>query len=162
MRRQCIHLIRPSRRRGKRPSGEGSLARLRPAVAQFGPSTTSPSASSSDPGLSSHSRADREASRDRGFRSRGQPVRLRKCTSRLGNISTNVFHELGIPVRSSASGDKKRGMRMDLEYIVFGALMAFIIVCRLADPGRRTPSLERAMNEQLRRSSDTIRGAPLE
>ena len=51
---------------------------------------------------------------------------------------------------------------MDLEYIVFGALMSFIIVCRLADPGRRTPSLERAMNEQLRRSSDTIRGAPLE
>ena len=51
---------------------------------------------------------------------------------------------------------------MDFEYIVFGALMAFIIACCLADMGRRTPSIERTMKEQLRRSSNTIRGAPLD
>jgi len=51
---------------------------------------------------------------------------------------------------------------MDIEYFVFGALMAFIIACCLADLGRRKPSLESAMKEQLRRSSDTIRGAPLD
>ncbi|MDM0084885.1 hypothetical protein QTI17_30250 [Variovorax sp. J31P179] len=50
---------------------------------------------------------------------------------------------------------------MDFEYIVFGALMAFIIACCLVDLGRRTPSMDRAMKDQLRRSSDTIRGAPL-
>lgn len=51
---------------------------------------------------------------------------------------------------------------MDFEYIVFGALLAFIVVCCLADLGRRTPWLEGTMKEQLRRSSDTIRGAPLD
>ena len=51
---------------------------------------------------------------------------------------------------------------MDVEYTLFGALLAFIIVCCLADLGRRTLLLEGAMKEQLRRSSDTIRGAPLE
>ena len=50
---------------------------------------------------------------------------------------------------------------MECEYVVFAALIGFIVCC-LVDLGRRMPSLERAMKEQLRRSSDTIRGAPLE
>lgn len=51
---------------------------------------------------------------------------------------------------------------MDIEYWMFGALAAFIFAGCLIDLSRRAPVLEREMQEQLKRSADTIRGAPLD
>ena len=51
---------------------------------------------------------------------------------------------------------------MDGELFVFVVMAVFGIACCLAERGRRLRGLELALEEQLRRSSDTIRGAPLD
>lgn len=51
---------------------------------------------------------------------------------------------------------------MDVEYFVFGALAVFIVACCLADLGRRATLLELTMKEQIKRSSETVRGALLD